>query len=42
MSKKRQLRQSFLKLLKEDPENFEKLKQEIEKTEGGINSQHAT
>ena len=36
------LRQSFLKLLKSDPENFEKLKNEIEKTGGGINSKQAT
>jgi thymidylate synthase ThyX len=36
------LRQSFLKLLKENPENFEKLKQEIEKTAGGLEAQHAT
>ncbi len=36
------LRESFLKLLKEDPENFKKLKEEIEKTEGGIEAKHAT
>jgi thymidylate synthase ThyX len=36
------LRQGFLKLLKEDPKNFEKLKKEIEKTEGGIDTKHAT
>lgn len=36
------LRQSFLKLLKENPENFEKLKQEIEKTKGGLQAKHAT
>lgn len=35
------LRESFLQLLKEDPENFLKLKEEIEKTEGGVQSQHA-
>ncbi len=36
------LRQSFLKLLKEDPENFRKLKEEIEKTKGGMQARHAT
>jgi thymidylate synthase ThyX len=36
------LRQGFLNLLKEDPDNFEKLKSEIEKTRGGIGSKHAT
>ena len=36
------LRQSFLKLLKENPENFESLKQEIEKTKGGLEACHAT
>lgn len=36
------LRESFLKLLKEDPLNFEKLKDEIEKTKGGIEAKHAT
>jgi len=36
------LRESFLKLLKEDPENFEKLKEEIEKTKGGMQAKHAT
>ncbi|MDD5178295.1 MAG: FAD-dependent thymidylate synthase [Candidatus Nanoarchaeia archaeon] len=36
------LRESFLKLLKEDPENFEKLKNEIEKTKGGIETKNAT
>ena len=36
------LRQSFLKLLKEDTDNFEKLKDEITKTEGGLEAQHAT
>ncbi|MBU1201562.1 MAG: FAD-dependent thymidylate synthase [Nanoarchaeota archaeon] len=35
------LRESFLKLLKEDPKNFEKLKKEIEKTEGGLETEHA-
>ncbi|MFH1972749.1 MAG: FAD-dependent thymidylate synthase [archaeon] len=35
------VRESFIKLLKEEPENFQKLKEEIEKTEGGVNSQHA-
>ncbi len=36
------LRDSFLKLLKENPENFEKLKEEIDKTEGGIEAKNAT
>ncbi|MFC2143407.1 FAD-dependent thymidylate synthase [Candidatus Aenigmatarchaeota archaeon] len=36
------LREGFLKLLQESPENFIKLKEEIEKTKGGIEAQHAT
>ena len=36
------LREGFLALLKEDSENFRKLKEEIEKTQGGIESEHAT
>ncbi|MBU4493525.1 MAG: FAD-dependent thymidylate synthase, partial [Nanoarchaeota archaeon] len=36
------LRESFLKLLKEDPENFSKLSEEISKTKGGIQTKHAT
>jgi len=36
------LRESFLKLLKEEPENFKKLKEEIEKTKGGMQVKHAT
>ena len=36
------LRESFLKLLKEDPENFNKLSEEISKTKGGIHTKHAT
>lgn len=36
------VRESFLKLLKEDTNNFDKLKQEIEKTQGGLESDHAT
>jgi len=35
------LRESFLSLLKEEPENFEKLKEEIKNLEGGIKSKHA-
>ena len=34
------LREGFLKLLKEDPENFKLLKQEIDKVEGGVQSDH--
>ena len=36
------VRESFLKLLKEDTNNFEILKTEIEKTQGGLEAQHAT
>jgi thymidylate synthase ThyX len=36
------LRESFLKLLKEDSRNFEILKQEIDKTSGGKATRHAT
>ena len=36
------VRESFLKLLKEDTNNFDKLKQEIEKIEGGLAAEHAT
>lgn len=35
------LREGFLDLLKEDPENFNALKEEIEKIAGGAQSQHA-
>ncbi|MAG78218.1 hypothetical protein CL616_02515 [archaeon] len=35
------IRESFLKLLKGDLENFQKLKEDIEKTECGVNSEHA-
>lgn len=36
------LRESFLKLITEDPDNFEKLLDEIRATDGGINSKYAT
>lgn len=36
------MRESFLKLLKEDPENFKALYEEIQKTEGSIAMNHAT
>ncbi len=36
------LRDSFLNLLKQNPKNFKKLVQEIKKTNGGIETQHAT
>ncbi|MDD5254081.1 MAG: FAD-dependent thymidylate synthase [Candidatus Nanoarchaeia archaeon] len=36
------MRESFLKLLKEDTSNFEKLKDEIEKIKGGLESKNAT
>jgi thymidylate synthase ThyX len=36
------MKEGFLDLLKEDPENFQRIKEEIEKTGGGIETQHAT
>ena len=36
------MRESLLQLLKEDPENFNKLLEEIDAIRGGIQSQHAT